>query len=49
MSCLLEFDGRKVHVRMSKPTQEDNDTLTTIEMIVSYPFSPGKDSLPKPH
>ena len=48
ISYPLEFDGIKVHVRISKPTQEDYDTLPTIEMTASYPFNLEIDSLHKP-
>ena len=47
-SYLLEFYGRKMHVEMSKPTQDDYDNLPTFEMNSSYPFNPELDNLPKP-
>ena len=36
----LEHDGRKVFVRMSKPTQEDYDNLIVYELTSSYPCEP---------
>ena len=36
----LDFDGRKIYVSISKPTQEDHDNLSTYKMTSSYPYNP---------
>ena len=44
----LEFDGRKMHVGISKPTQDDHDNLPTYEMTSPHPFNPDPDVSQKP-
>ena len=39
----LEYSGRKIYVRISKPTQEDYDTLIVHELTSSYPYEPDSD------
>ena len=35
----LEFDGRKSHVKISKPTQEDCEILSVHKLISSHPLA----------
>ena len=42
-SYLLEYDGRKIYAWISKPAQEDYNTLIVHELTSSYPYEPDSD------
>ena len=45
---LLEFDGQKSHVNISKPTQDNLNALSAHELTSTYPCTPESNTPPKP-